>query len=117
MFAALATMPLPELAALLLVAGIPLALGKLAAPLLRARRTAPPSRPSTVDSDTGIVRPLGLSGQWSSRARQLEEGFERQRAALRLHRAAGNRLGALDHEIDRLRRDTRSIMASASSSA
>jgi len=114
MFAALASMPLPELATLALVAGIPLILGVLAAPLRRRPRAAPPVTSTTVDPEPDIVGQLGLAGQWSSGARQLEEGFERQRAALRLHRAASDHLGALDHEIDRLWRDTRAVMAGAS---
>ena len=111
MLATLIAMPLPELAAYVLVIGIPLTLSLLAWPLLRPRRRVAAGVTVYADDGSSLPASRGLAGQWAARSHQLEAGFERQRAAMQLHLAAAQHLGALDHEIDRLWRDTRAVMA------
>ena len=113
----IAAMSLPELATVALVVGIPLLLGLLALPLLRNRPTA--SRCMAISAEAGAITgaPLGLSGQWSFNMRQLDSSFERFRVMLQLHQAAANHLGAIDHEIEHLWRDTKAIMVTAVKSA
>ncbi len=108
-FAALA-MPLPDLAAIVLVGGVPLLLvvvayrlGWLGVALRTPQRVAasPPvlhSRPA-----------LGLSGQWVLLERRIETGIERQTTVLGLHRQVAQRIGALDYEIDQLWREARLV--------
>ena len=110
MLAALSSTPLPELAAYGLVVGIPLALTVLVWPLLRPRQAAATSKPPA-DWDSALLFATGgLPGQWAARSRQLEAGFERQRAAMTMHRNVAVHLGAIDHEIDRLWRDLRVVI-------
>jgi len=104
MFAALAAMPLPDLAALALAVACPLALAILCWPMFRPRPK--PAAPATEEPYRG----LGLAGQWFTQSRTIAAGLERQAAALRLHHNAATHLGALDHEIDRLWRDTRAVI-------
>jgi hypothetical protein len=108
----LTVLPLPELAAWLLVAGIPLISGLLVWPLLRpAQRplpeVAPPEEPD---------RHLGLPGQWLVQNRNARAWLDRHQETVRLHRRAANHLGNLDHEIDRLWRDTRAILTEGAAS-
>ena len=111
MLAALYATPLPELASWLLVGGIPLALGLLAWPLLGTRAKSELVASVGDLDDWESSGRLGLPGQWLAQSRLLEAGLDRQRAALRLHRTAAAHLGAVDHEIDRLWRDTRAVLA------
>lgn len=106
MFAALAAMPLPDLAALVLAAACPMALAIVCWPLFRPRPK--PAAPAPQEPYRG----LGLAGQWLTQSRTIAAGLERHAAALQLHRTAASHIGALDHEIDRLWRETRAVMGS-----
>ena len=48
---------------------------------------------------------MGLPGQWQVQARRVTSGIDRQAAALALHQQAARTIGALDYEIDQLRRE------------
>lgn len=110
MLAALSSMSLPELAAWALVAGIPMGLAVLAWPLLGASSKAANRHQEPDTASQASSRGLGLPGQWIVQTARIEAALERQRAAMQLHRRAALQLGAVDHEIDRLWRDTREIM-------
>ena len=106
MLTAIAALPLTELAAWLLLAGIPVVSGLLAWPPLRpAKRPLP-----EVAAPEAPDRRLGLPGQWLVQTRRANAWLDRHQATVRLHRQAANQLGNLDHEIDRLWRDTRAIL-------
>ena len=110
MLADLSSLPLPDLAAYILAGGIPLALSVLAWPLLRPRLDVKNAGAVITAMLPALLPSHGLAGQWLARSRQLEAGFERQRAAMQLHRTAARHIGALDYEIDRLWRDNRAVM-------
>ena len=111
MFAALAAMPLPDLAALVLAAACPIALAILCWPLFRPRPK--PSAPAPEEPTRG----LGLAGQWFTQSRTIAAGLKRHATALQLHRNAANHIGALDHEIDRLWRETRAVIGGGAAQA
>ena len=112
MFAAIANLPLPDLTALLLVAGVSLLLTILAWPLLRPRTSKPADTAAEVSStEAGSTVRFGLANQWLRNTRRIEARIESQRHAVGLHRQAANRLGAVDYEIDHLLRDMRAIFA------
>ena len=101
---------LPELAAIGLAGGVPLALAVLCWPLLRSNASTTGRRRRQDDNAMPTQEALlGLAGQWSIHAHKLAAGLDRQSSAIGLHRQAATQLGALDYEIDRLWRETRAV--------
>lgn len=118
MSAYLLALPTTELAALALIACVPLAVALLCRPFMRR----PKSQQGRAKPDTGPLPAashpaLGLSGQWSAQASVLEDGIERQTRAIAMHRKLAMRIGALDYEIDRLWRETRLLRPDVNSAS
>ena len=113
MLALLATVPAPELAVTGLVAILPLGLALLCWPLVASNAIVYGRSWRGIGSASGQAparsHQRGLSGQWLVHAATLETAIARQSAAIGLHRGAATHLGALDHEIDRLWRETRAL--------
>lgn len=106
MLHAIANIPVPDLVALALVGGLSLLLtaGLWRVSTPRATRKTRPTlaRAPGLRTSGGA---LGLAGQWQMQDWRIASGLEGQAAALALHRQAARTIGALDYEIDQLRRE------------
>ena len=98
-----------DLATAALIVLLPLLLAMLCRPLLTSNGGA--ARPKRCPPLGRKGQTLDLTGQWLRQSQTLQAGIDRQMAAMRLHRQAAIRLGALDHELTCLKRETRAIVS------
>ena len=110
MLAAFANMPVPDLVAIALVGGLSLlltaALWRVSTPRVAVRKRPALGLAPGLRASSGA---LGLPGQWQVQERRIASGLDGQAAALMLHRQAARTIGALDYEIDQLRREIRAL--------
>lgn len=106
MIALLTALPLPELAVLALVLGLPAAVALLFWPLLRRGSRVALAPEGPIIERTAA---LGLAGQWSVLAGSLQAMTARRSTAIALHERAARSLGAIDYEVDCLWRETRAL--------
>lgn len=106
MIALLPALPLPELAVLALVLGLPAGVALLFWPLMRRGNRLAPSLVTPVMERTAA---MGLTGQWIVLSASLQTMTARSTIALSLHENATRRLGALDYEVNCLWRETTAL--------
>ena len=106
MIALLPALPLPELAVLALVLGLPSGVALLFWPLLRRGSGDAPEPAAPALERTAA---LGLTGQWTALSASLQTMTARSSSALSLHENATRQLGALDYEVNCLWRETSAL--------
>ena len=97
---------MPEVAALSLAVGVPMAFALLALPYIKVK--APPP-PPPVEPIKETRRLQGLEGQWARIELGCADHVSRQSAAAILHSRAAIRIDALDYEIDQLWREVKAV--------